>query len=243
MRVAFYGDSTAVMAASGAQIAAVDDPGVAVVQGVAELGCGILVADRVRGGDDIVTTIADKCVRWPQTWADQTAASRPDVSVVMAGVWETWDMQWTGVEGWHALGDPTADERVRQQLQEVVDTLSATGGRVALVTVTHVDRRPIGPGTCSCPDRLDRWNELLRETAAANPGVASIVDLDAWLRSLGRDEDVRLRPDGVHFSEATGTEVARRWLLDQVRDLAAPEGSGEVAGGAAPPMGPKPTPG
>ncbi|HEY6531169.1 MAG TPA: acyltransferase family protein [Acidimicrobiales bacterium] len=216
LRIAFFGDSTATMAAAGAQIAAEDDPRATVLEGVAELGCGILFADRVRGGDDVVTTVADKCVRWPQIWRDRVAVVRPDVSVVMAGVWETWDMQWEGVDGWHALGDPVGDAHARQLLQQVVDTLSSEGGRVALVTTSHVDRRPIGPGTCSCPDRLDRWNELLRETADANPEAAFVVDLDGWLRSIGPDEDERLRLDGVHFSETTATEVARRWLLDQV---------------------------
>ena len=61
--------------------------------------------------------------------------------------------------------------------------------RVALVTTSPVDRRVPGPGPSACPERLDRWNELLREVAAANPGAVSVIDLDGWLASLGEGED------------------------------------------------------
>jgi len=215
-RAAFFGDSTALMTAAGFRDAAAEDPRVEGVPGDTTLGCGILLADGVRGVGDQVGTIAEKCTHWPEEWAAKIDANRPDVAIVQAGPWETFDLRWNGVDGWHHLGDPIADGKALDQLHQVVDVLSADGARVALVTTSHVDRRKPGPGPCACPDRLDRWNELLRQVAAEDPARVSIIDLDAWLGSIGAGEDARLRLDGVHFSEVTATKVARRWLIDQV---------------------------
>jgi len=217
------------MTAAGFKVATADDPRLRTLPGDTELGCGILLADRVRDVEGTVGVIADTCTRWPEEWPARVDADRTDVAVVQAGPWETFDLGFDGVDGWRHLGDPVADDRARALLQQAVDGLSADGAHVALVTTSHVDRRRPGPGPCACPERLDRWNELQREVAAANPGTVSIIDLEGWLLSLGQDEDVRLRPDGVHFSEVTATEVAERWLIDQV--LALPRNA--VAGGPA----------
>lgn len=223
LQVAFFGDSTALMTAAGFKTAAESDPRVGEVPGKTRLGCGVVLAERAKGVDGTVGPIAEVCNHWPEEWAAQIAANRPDVAVVMAGPWETFDFQFAGVDGWHHLGDPVADEQARALLQQAVDELSADGARVALVTTSHVDRRKPGPGPCACPDRLDRWNELLREVADANPDKASIIDLEGWLTSVGTVEDEHLRLDGVHFSEATAAEVSQRWLIDQV--LALPRNS------------------
>jgi peptidoglycan/LPS O-acetylase OafA/YrhL len=223
LQVAFFGDSTALMTAAGFKTAAENDPRVGEVPGKTRLGCGIVLAERTKGVDGRVGSIADICDHWPEEWAAQIAENRPDVAVVMAGPWETFDFQFAGVDGWHHLGDPVADEQIRALLQQAVDELSVDGARVALVTTSHVDRRKPGPGPCACPERLDRWNELLREVAAANPGTVSIIDLEGWLTSVGPAEDEHLRLDGVHFSEETAAEVSERWLIDQV--LALPRNS------------------
>ncbi len=228
VRVAFFGDSTALMAAAGFKRVAEVDQRVEAVPGATALGCGVMLADKVRDVQGTVGHIADKCTRWPEVWPAQAAANRPDVALVQAGPWETFDLKWDGIDGWHHLGDPVADDHARELLQTVVDDLSAEGAHVAFVTTSHVDRRKPGPGPCACPDRLDRWNELLREVAAANPARASVIDLAGWLTSVG-DEDVRLRPDGVHFSEDTAAEVAERFLVPQVLALGSAAGAADPA--------------
>jgi len=229
-RVAFFGDSTAVMTAAGFMLAAATDPRVQAVEGKATLGCGILIPDQLEDVHGHVTPLAEKCARWPDAWSTMVAANRPDVAVVQAGPWEAFDMRFAGVDGWHHLGDDVTDSQARQRLQQAVDILSADGARVVFLTTSHVDRRQPGNGPCTCPERLDRWNDLVRETAAANPAVATVIDLDGWLRAQGSSEDARLRVDGVHFTEATATEVAHRWLIDQVLAAARPPiGAGETA--------------
>ena len=62
------------------------------------------------------------------------------------------------------------------------------------------------------PDRSARWRELVEEIAAANPDTI-VIDLASWIH--GRDDDRRLRPDGVHFSAETTEEVAE-WLAPEI---------------------------
>jgi peptidoglycan/LPS O-acetylase OafA/YrhL len=230
-RVAFFGDSTALMTAAGFKQAAAGDSRVEAVQGKTTLGCGILLADKLKDTQGSVGPQADKCTQWPETWSAVVSANQPDLAVVQSGPWEAYDMQFAGVSGWHHLGDDVADAQARQRLQQVVDILAGHGAHVVFLTTSHVDRRLPGHGPCTCPERLDHWNDLLRETAAANPGRATVVDLDAWLQTQGTSEDTRLRADGVHFTEATATEVAQRWLIDQL--LAVPRTPGGVNPAAA----------
>ena len=207
------------MNAAGFTTAAADDPRVAAVPGKTRLGCGVMLPDRVKDVQGTVGSIAEVCTRWPEEWAEKIAENHPDVAVVQAGPWETFDLRFGDDRTWYHLGEPVADDHARAMLQQAVDGLGAGGARVAFVTTSHVDRRVPGPGPCACPERLDRWNELLTEVAAANPGTVSIIDLDGWLASLGEGEDEHLRPDGVHFSEETAAEVAHRWFIDQVLAL------------------------
>jgi lysophospholipase L1-like esterase len=225
LRVATFGDSTALMTGFGLQTAAAADRRVVSVPDYAHMGCGLMIADQMKNAAGAVSPMPDDCTDWPQVWSDRVQKARPDVALVQVGPWETYDLKWAEVDGWHHLGDPVADAKARSLLQEAVDDLSATGARVAFVTASHVERRTTVGEACACPDRLDRLNELMREVAAANPERASVIDLSGWLDSVG-DEDLRLRPDGVHFSEQTAAEVSRRYLLDQIVGL--PPGPGRA---------------
>jgi hypothetical protein len=218
------------MTAAGLKAATLDDPRLQTQRGDPQLGCGLLIADRVRDGQGTVGVLAEKCTRWPQEWPARLDIDRTEVAVVQTGPWETFDLGFDDVDGWRHLGDPVVDERATVLLHQAIDLLSSRGAHVVLVTTSHVDEDVRGgPGPCSCPERLDRWNELLRAAAAAHPERASVIDLQGWLLSLGPEEDARLRPDGMHFSEATATEVADRWLVDQL--LALPRNA--VDGGPA----------
>jgi hypothetical protein len=49
-----------------------------------------------------------------------------------------------------------------------------------------------------------------------------VLDLAGYLAT--RSDDDTLRPDGVHFTEATGREVADAWLGPEILRLYAQEG-------------------
>ena len=70
------------------------------------------------------------------------------------------------------------------------------------------------------PERIERWNQLLREEVEAHPSSeAAIVDLNAWFHALpaGPFDEV-LRPDGVHVDQAQAPVVGR-WLAEQILPL------------------------
>jgi hypothetical protein len=59
---------------------------------------------------------------------------------------------------------------------------------------------------------MDRLNELLRQAVDLRPGVATLVDLQAWLAAQpGGEMDPGKRPDGIHFSDEYAPNVAD-WL-------------------------------
>jgi hypothetical protein len=107
------------------------------------------------------------------------------------------------------------DERLRQAFAEMTDLLAATGVPVVWLSSARIGVGAEGDGItrraeAAQPERMDRVNEIMREVVAERSDVATILDMAAWLDSTG--EDIRLRPDGVHFSDETTIEVAERWL-------------------------------
>jgi lysophospholipase L1-like esterase len=73
---------------------------------------------------------------------------------------------------------------------------------------------------------MARYRELVEEVAERHPRVA-VLDMAGWLD--GRDDDDRLRPDGVHFTEDTSKEVAE-WAAPEILRLYAEEGSVPASG-------------
>ena len=60
--------------------------------------------------------------------------------------------------------------------------------------------------------RSARWRELVEDVAGARADTI-VIDLAGWIDT--RDDDHRLRPDGVHFSAETTEEVAA-WLVPEL---------------------------
>jgi hypothetical protein len=86
-------------------------------------------------------------------------------------------------------------------------------------------------------ERVDRLNQLIEEVAATRDGVG-VVDLGGWFEALPSGEDERLRPDGVHTTFDSSSEVAG-WLGPQI--LSAAIAAGFVPA-APPPSTPAPAP-
>jgi lysophospholipase L1-like esterase/uncharacterized membrane protein len=222
-RIAFYGDSTAVMTGKGVKgvveaRAARGDGSLQVVPGGAELGCGIMTADRIRTSGGTVGQLAQKCLTWPERWAATIAAGDPDISVVQVGPWETFDLAWDGTDGWHHLGDPVADQHARDLIATAIDELAAGGAHVVFLTATApaASETPNPNGPCGCPERIERWNQLVEEVASEHSRQATVVDLAGWLAAQDPAEARRLLADGIHFSETTAREVAERWLIERI---------------------------
>ncbi len=214
-RIAMFGDSTALMTAVGLT-SWMEKTGAAVnAGGNSWLGCGVGRGGERRAfpGDD--SSAPDGCDDWETTWAAAIDEGSPDLAVVQVGPWEVADRRLPGDDEWRAPGDPTYDRYLLEEMVTATDVLSAGGAEVVWLTSP-----PVGPGTsgneierrgdAADPARMQRVNELMTEAAERRPGTAHVLDLAGYVASTG--EDVRLRPDGVHFGPETAEEVVRDWL-------------------------------
>jgi peptidoglycan/LPS O-acetylase OafA/YrhL len=218
-RLLLVGDSVAVDVALGMARWGDDHPRdrVRLATG-ARAGCPIARGGSYRIKGD-VRLLTDSC-DWGPLFPQLVAAHRPEVAVVMSGLWEVADRRLPGDDRFRHVGDPGVDRFVLIELLTAIDVLGAQGASVALVLQPHVEvgRADGFQGLPeSDPARMDRYNELLREAAALRPGVVQLIDLPAFLAQLGED-DTQVRPDGVHFSERH-SEIVGGWLNGEVRRI------------------------
>jgi peptidoglycan/LPS O-acetylase OafA/YrhL/lysophospholipase L1-like esterase len=183
------------------------------------MGCGI-----VRGGPyryfGQVHDQGPDCDAWPSTWSAQLAQDRPDVALLMVGRWETMDRVNDG--HWTQLGDPSFDAYLTGELQRAIDVLDATGGRLVVATEPYNRRGEKPDGSLypeDQPERVSRWNALLRRVIGQHPNVA-VLDLNKKLCPDGlytaNVDGVRVRSDGVHFTPE-GVGWLTPWLEESLR--------------------------
>ena len=215
-RIAMFGDSTALMAGIGLAHWGADTGRLQIVAGVTPLGCGI-----GRGGErrdrGVAREIPANCEDWPTAWSDDLAGKGAATAVILDGEWDVADRLLPGDTVWRHIGDPVYDTYLRKELLAAVDLLRGQRLRVVVLTCPRLDvgqgdpDPPTTPYPESDPARVAALNQMWRDVAAARPGV-QIVDLAGHLASLpGGEMDPALRPDGVHFTEASGRQVAD-WL-------------------------------
>jgi hypothetical protein len=125
------------------------------------------------------------------------------------------------------IGEPAYDAYLGRQLDLLIDTMTAHGTPLVLLTTPcrAYDERPDGnPWPESTAARLQRFNQLQREAAARHPGLVTLVDFGAMICPGGRYvtsiDGVRVRNvDGVHFPPAAIQPIAAQ-LLPELRRLA-----------------------
>jgi hypothetical protein len=208
--VLLLGDSTAVTFGFGLGVEAGRYH--AVLENQAIIECGVAEVTDVQTGQSVEppgpacrpSAPADQ--QWPALWAAAVDKYRPQVVAVLVGRWEVSNVKWDG--SWTSILSPAFARYVAQQLQLAVDVASAQGARVALLTAPCYDsgEQPNGDGwPADGPQRLAAYNRIVGQVAAANPAVASVVNLEGvvcpggrFVSSLGDGTPIRA-PDGVHF--------------------------------------------
>jgi len=221
-RVAVYGDSTALALAQALGHTWREDGRARLRGGVAQMGCGLLREGRFRfrGG---IRTRPEACGDRDALYAASVEKARPDLAVVSFGPWDVLDRQLEEGDRWRAPGDPVLDARLREEMLEVVDLLSRDGTLVVwlaapAVRVRHRDGSlPPRPFPESDPNRMERFNQIVRGVEARRPDHVRLVDLGAHLRSRpGGELAVADRPDGIHFTPEAAAEIADEWLAEAV---------------------------
>ena len=214
-KVLFAGDSLALSLAQGLVADAskyqvqVDNGGL--------LGCGV-ARDGPSRFRETLEKQPDFCLTWPQLRAKQVAQYRPDVVALLVGRWEVLDRVYKG--RWTHIGDPAFDAYLASELDTAIDVLSASGDRVALLTLPCVKPLERADGSIypeDQPSRINEFNTLLRQAQQRHPRQAVIVDLYSMVCPGGQFHaklaGVTIRSaDGAHFPGTPIPPVAARLL-------------------------------
>jgi len=145
---------------------------------------------------------------WRVRWPLQVIQFNPDVVVMLLGTDDAFDRKIDGHE--IAFDTPEGDLLTRNELQEAITVLSASGARVvALTTPYHVigwPRQVRIDRSSYNPTWVNRWNDNLRAVATRNPATTTIIDFNRFLCPEGKWTDringltVR-RFDKMHLSD------------------------------------------
>ncbi len=182
------------------------------------VGCGI-----VRGGPFRYSAESGnpkpECETWPSRWAGQVANDRPDVVLLVVGRWETIDRMRDG--RWTHVGDPSFDSYLTGELRQALNILGSKGARVVVTTEAYNRRAERADGSLypeDQPDRIDRWNALVRSVVAQFPN-ARVLDLNKRLGPGGgyatKVDGIKMRSDGVHPT-AEAVKWMTPWLLQSL---------------------------
>ncbi len=169
------------------------------VSNYGKLGCGLLDNADVRGYWGIEHRGVDACgVR--QQWRQAIAALHPDVVVVLFGAWDVYDASWDGRTTWASPGSSLWNMHYRSSVNAANQLLGAGGARVLWIAP------PCFTDTSSVNDAKAPWYSHDRIVAVGNVEKAvasssvrtSVTDL---VQQRDCPVNLRLRPDGVHYSD------------------------------------------
>ena len=191
------------------------------VQAAGQLGCPVARGGQYRFLRDL-ESFGDEC-DWAGLYPDWVAASDPDLALLTSGIWEVVDRRLPGDDRFRSIGDPVVDRYLLSEMLSAIDTLAARGANVVLLTYPHFEAgRDQGYSDLpeSDPARVDRLNELMAEAVALRPGVATLIDFQAWLAAQpGGEFDPAKRSDGLHFNDDYSVVIGD-WLGPQVLEVA-----------------------
>lgn len=201
--VGVFGDSIALSLALALRHAP-PTPAYELAPGVSDIGCGALLSPHPDPNIPCHTSI--------QRWQTAVSGGSIELPVVMSCQWELVAQRLPGDDAVRAPGDPTFDAYLVQAMGTLVDTLRAAGAEQVLWVRCPRLSGQIGIQQLNAvmlesriPARVDRWNQLIDQLAAAREDVV-VVDLATWVNS--RVDDPGLRPDGEHYEFIEDTGVA-----------------------------------
>ena len=211
IRLVVLGDSTAVALAAGVVDWAEADLSRARVAVAAEQGCG-LTRTRSPLSDDALNAA---CTVALGEGLDEVLRARPDVALVMVGLADTHELEWSADEGVLEPQDERFAARLLADQELLLERLVAAGvERVDWVLAPTPADWWLG-FCCTSPDDPARgevalFNERVLALAARHPELVTVHRLDEWLAVRESSGDRSWRPDGLHL----GTVGARR-VMDE----------------------------
>jgi hypothetical protein len=187
-------------------------------------GCGIArLPEIIQQGENF--TNYPSCPTWDERWQSNVDYRDPDVSVILLDRWELMDRKLNG-EFQH-VGMPEFDAYLMSELDLAIRIAGSRGAHVVLLTAPYTHRAERYDGSLydeDLPERVDDWNRLLRTAASGRPENVTVLDLNRlvcpdgeYTWTIGR---LRIRSDGLHFTESGVQQWIAPWLLPQLKAIA-----------------------
>ena len=199
-------------------------------EGDGVFGCGLLPNTTLFHGTVVLGTVgarggqeAVSCTTQLERWKADLDTFHPDVVMLAEGEYEVRDRLVNGT--WTHIGEPGFDAAERSAIRSAVADLRSTGATVVLLTAVYYHQQEQTSGASwpeDDPQRVNRYNAMLRQVAAESGGGVVVEDLNAHLDPEGTYAQyiggVNVRfADGIHVDPA-GAKLIAPWL---VRNLAA----------------------
>ncbi len=189
------------------------------------VGCGLF---------DPSVHVGGNCEEREQLWTERSRTFDPDLSVVLAGAFETLDFT---VDGHRYVHATAAHERKLEAIVEAsLRPLTARGGRVALLEVPCFGEPADLEASAKIrddPAAVADVNRAFAAVASRDPHVEFVRWADAvcpggaFRATIG---GVDVRPDGVHYGSREGAKVAADALIPILRRLVDAAHAARVAG-------------
>ncbi len=163
-------------------------------------GCGVLIG-KVASRSGEKRNLTDSCRNWQSTWASRVNKIKPDMSVVMIGAWDVFDL--TLDSGTLKFGSADWDANFLSQLDRGVQTLRAGSGQVALSLLPCY--RPVSRSAGFWPERGDdsrtrHVNVLLHQEAVRFPDQVHTIEPPVeFCDNPAIGKSLSYRWDGVHY--------------------------------------------
>jgi peptidoglycan/LPS O-acetylase OafA/YrhL len=221
LRVAMFGDSTALMAMFGFGRWSSGQRDVTLAPSYPVMGCGLIRTGARRWADGTVGVPAPGCAAWPAAWREVLRQGIPQIAFVQAGVFDAFPRRLDDGR-WAEPGEPAWDDQLSTEMTEAVDLLAASGAYTVWGTMPPPNRlaAPGGRGYGLSEERLQAvaaYNAVVRRLPELRPGRVEVLDVEAWHASLG-DDDYTVRPDGLHLGTDGSDRAAAELYGPALRD-------------------------
>jgi hypothetical protein len=186
-------------------------------------GCGVLEGDPADPEGTPIDITAACSAAIPRNQRDVVARVRPDLVVAMSS-WEVRDRVVDGV--WHPYFTPESDATILELYRQMTDRLTATGARVALVTMPDPVDSERGPADPDMVRRHRHLNGLLAEVARRDPARVTLIRMDDIVCPTDPCptvvDGITLRPkDGTHYDDPDAATYVAQRLADRVMTVPA----------------------